>query len=133
MILTCVHGKTIANSFVKRIKAAVIEKLMRKGKRDQNLFYYDSKKKRDSNIFRIVLKNDSHCTVISNINTQNKYSNRYYNCTGIVVIGKDKETGENISFLTHQDPLYFLVEGQREKFTVATQEVLLDLKERSVS
>ncbi len=39
---------------------------------------------------------------ISEINEKNKFSTGYLNCTGIVLVGIDKETGENISILTHQ-------------------------------
>lgn len=132
MILTCVHSKTIASYFIGKIRAIVVEKLTKKDTHAQNLFYYDPKKKRDNDVFRIVLESENHCTVISHTNSRNKYSNKYYNCTGLVVIGRDRETGENISFLTHQDPLYFLVTEQKEKFIVAISDILLELKERSV-
>ena len=40
----------------------------------------------------------SHC------DEKMKYSEFYLFCSGITVVGTDKITGKNISFLTHQDP-----------------------------
>jgi hypothetical protein len=45
-----------------------------------------------------------HVYVISGVNEKDKYSDNFYSCTGLVVCGTDKETGENISILTHQFP-----------------------------
>lgn len=46
--------------------------------------------------------------VISFCNEKNKYSENYLDCTGVVIVGKDKETGKNISFLSHQNPDFFI-------------------------
>ena len=46
--------------------------------------------------------------VISQCNNKNKYSHEYLNCTGVIVVGVDKKTGENISLLSHQNPEAFL-------------------------
>lgn len=43
--------------------------------------------------------------VISELNDKDKFSSGYYHCTGIIAVGKDKETGQNISFASHC-PLY---------------------------
>ncbi len=40
--------------------------------------------------------------VISAIDNSNKFSLGFGSCTGLIVAGIDKETGENISFITHQ-------------------------------
>ena len=53
--------------------------------------------------------------VMSKIDSQNKISSEFYDCTGIVAVGVDKESGENISFMSHQDPKEFLY-GYKEKF-----------------
>ncbi len=53
--------------------------------------------------------------VISEINNLNKKSDRYNNCTGIIVSGTDKISHENISFMTHQDPWQFL-RGEKESY-----------------
>lgn len=54
--------------------------------------------------------------IISNIDDNNKKSYGYINCTGLVVSGISKETGKNISLLTHQNPLATLYEA-KEIFT----------------
>ncbi len=46
--------------------------------------------------------------VMSLLNNRNKYSLAYLDCTGIVAVGTDRETGENISFMSHQNPDSFL-------------------------
>lgn len=46
--------------------------------------------------------------VISPVDNKDKFSSTFRNCTGVLVAGVDKITGENISFLSHQDPVYFL-------------------------
>lgn len=70
--------------------------------------------------------------VISRINNQDKFSNKFKNCTGLLVAGKDKNTGENISFLSHEDPDYFLSsEESRQKFMSDLKKRLEEIKERS--
>lgn len=46
--------------------------------------------------------------IISHIDEKNKYSNGYFNCTSLVLVFKDKNTGKNKSLLTHQNPNHFL-------------------------
>ena len=46
--------------------------------------------------------------VISLCNEKNKYSLNYFNCTGVVAVGISKITGKNVSFLSHQDPDFFI-------------------------
>lgn len=56
--------------------------------------------------------------VISECNNKNKYSHKYLNCTGVVVVGVDKETGKNISLLSHQNPeAFFKNKIVKENFT----------------
>lgn len=71
---------------------------------------------------------------ISPIDNSNKFSKGFANCTGLVVAGQDKETGENISFLSHQDPSHFLEERDNKKghFLDDLRQRLNELKERSV-
>lgn len=52
-----------------------------------------------------VWKNPNY--VISNIDSEDKYSEWYNNCTWIVLLWKD-ENWRHISMLSHQNPLYFL-------------------------
>ena len=50
---------------------------------------------------------------------QNLFSDKYINCTGTVGIGRDKLSGKEIAFISHQDPDYFLNKGaeETEKFS----------------
>ena len=52
--------------------------------------------------------------VISPITEQNLFSDKYLNCTGTVGIGRDKISGKEIAFISHQDPDFFINKGQEE-------------------
>jgi hypothetical protein len=71
--------------------------------------------------------------LISPIGERNWFSDRYMSCTGVVAIGRDVLTGKEISFLSHQDPNYF-VDGdkdKREMFSRALGDSLRALEARS--
>mgnify|MGYP001616859372 CR=1 FL=1 len=68
--------------------------------------------------------------VISPIDNSDKFSKSFLNCTGRVVTGQDKNTGEDISFLSHQDPAYFLRETNRNVFLSDLRQRLNELKEK---
>ena len=72
--------------------------------------------------------------VISDISEKNKYSVDYYNCTGVVAVGIEKKTGQNVSFLSHQSPSFF-VENKEErlKFKKDLIENIKKIKEQCVS
>lgn len=71
--------------------------------------------------------------VISPIDNFDKFSREFKDCTGLIVTGQDKETGQNISFVSHQDPEYFLkLEVNKNNFRINLSEQLAKLKERSV-
>lgn len=53
-------------------------------------------------------REDGHWYTISMLDSLNKYSLNYFNCTWIVAIWTSKKNWKNLSFLTHQDPKYFL-------------------------
>lgn len=59
---------------------------------------------------------------ISAVNERDKYSEMYFNCTGVVAVGIDKETRQEISILSHQDPEQFL-----EKYKEQYEEHLTDV------
>lgn len=70
--------------------------------------------------------------VISPVDNLDKFSVGFMNCTGLIAAGRDKETGENISFLSHQDPNYFLRWGlKKHNFIRNLKTRLKELKERS--
>lgn len=71
--------------------------------------------------------------VISPVDDLDKFSESFFDCTGIIVSGKDKETGENISFLSHQDPVHILVNKKNERrFKNDLNQTLVEIKKRSV-
>jgi hypothetical protein len=55
-----------------------------------------------------MLNSGKDTYIISPCDSSNKYSDGYQNCTGIIVSGVEKETGKNISLMTHQFPGWFL-------------------------
>ena len=91
-------------------------------------------KEEDMFHFEIQEGKTLHALTISEVDTKNKYSEEYYNCTGVAAVGVDKETGENISLLTHQNPRFFF---PNDKYGDIVKSALIErlqkLKERSVS
>lgn len=67
--------------------------------------------------------------IISPIDSSDKFSLKYAECTGMVVVGTDKETGENISFLSHQNPNFFLLYDDLNFFTELKKKVQ-EIKDR---
>ena len=55
----------------------------------------------NQDIFNVDFENGNVGFFISPIEKDfsNKFSRGYFDCTGLVVVGVDKETGQNISFL----------------------------------
>ena len=68
--------------------------------------------------------------VISIIDNKNKFTDEIRDCTALVASGRDKKTGENISFLSHQDPDKFLHDA-KDEFNFDLNKQLSELKERS--
>jgi hypothetical protein len=67
-------------------------------------YYGDQEKLTENNI----VSAGENTYVISDCTPSDKWSNEYHNCTGVVIVGKDKETAKEISILSHQDPWRFL-------------------------
>ena len=72
--------------------------------------------------------------VISPITEQDLFSDKYLNCTGVVGIGRDKASGKEIAFISHQDPKYFINKGPEftGKFVNDLKSTLNELIARSV-
>ena len=69
--------------------------------------------------------------VISPISSSDKFSRGYGDCTGLVAAGRDKKNTENVSFLSHQDPKYFLSsEVNQNNFVSDLEQRLSELKQR---
>jgi len=95
-----------------------------------NVDYYGKHEK----LIRQGFKNaGEYSYVISNLDSLDKFSKSFRDCTGIIVAGQDQKTGKNISFLSHQDPQYFLSkETNKNEFIKDLKEQLINLKENSV-
>ena len=69
--------------------------------------------------------------VISTIDDFDKFSQNFYECTGLVVTGIEKSTGENISLMSHQNPGTFL-HDKPEEFAAHLLGRLAEIKRRCV-
>ena len=67
--------------------------------------------------------------VIPGFNEKDKFSERYWGCTGVVFVGKDKETGKQISFMTHQDP-YSILDDKEQIFKEDLSERIKEFKNK---
>jgi len=67
---------------------------------------------------------------ISTVDNFNKFSEKLLDCTALVVVGKDKTTGENISFISHQNPFEILNDKIGRKFNIDLKKRLTEIKER---
>lgn len=84
------------------------------------------------NLTKMDIKNAGRKSyLISPVNNLSKFSKSFVNCTGLVVAGRDKRTGEDISLMSHQSPDYFLSSKENEKtFSNDLGQRLKELKER---
>lgn len=69
--------------------------------------------------------------VISAVNEKPKFSEGFKNCTGVVIVAKDKETKKEISIMSHQDPKKFLEEW-RETFILDLSQTIRGLQDRAL-
>lgn len=86
--------------------------------------YYDSQ-----DVMRLKeLRNAGERTyVISPIDERSKLSDGYRNCTGVVVVGRAKDGGREISFMSHEDPEKFL-QRQKKSFIADLTKQLEEMK-----
>lgn len=63
-----------------------------------------------------INKIENRSYIISPCDFKNKYSIEFLNCIGLIVSGIDKNTGKNISFLSHQNPKILDNNESRAKF-----------------
>lgn len=83
------------------------------------------------NIARKKFLGGGRTWTISTIDNLNKFSERFFDCTGLIIAGKDEITGEDISFLTHQDPYEFLKDRNSIRlFTEHLQKRLAEISTR---
>lgn len=68
--------------------------------------------------------------VISKVDETPKRSESYRNCMTVIVVGEDKETGKQISFLSHQNPSYFLT-TEKDQFQKDLHSRIAELSSRA--
>lgn len=75
-------------------------------------------------------KNSGYETyVISRINKSNMYSEGYYNCTGIIMVGESKKEKKPLSFMSHQDTrIFFEGNDVNEKFKKDLSSIIHEFK-----
>ena len=69
--------------------------------------------------------------VFSVLDGQNKFSEGLFDCTGLIVTGIDKETGKNISFLSHQSPNVFLL-NKKDDFINHLKSRFVEIKNKCI-
>lgn len=74
------------------------------------------------------LQHRDRAYIISDISPGNKYTNELYSCTSIIAVGSDKQTGENISFMSHQD---CVAVDEYDSFALDIKKRLNELKSKS--
>lgn len=67
--------------------------------------------------------------VISPTDDLDKFSPHLFDCTSLVVTGREKQTGSNISFITHQNPRQFL-NNKKTEFLEDLEKKIKEIKER---
>ncbi|MCF7834156.1 MAG: hypothetical protein K9L98_02245 [Candidatus Pacebacteria bacterium] len=82
------------------------------------------------------LKNSGERTyVISRIDSEDKYSEAFVNCVGLVAVGENIITGKQISFMSHQNPISILGVNYREfekDLADSLKELKMNSKEGSI-
>jgi hypothetical protein len=78
-----------------------------------------------------IASHEEQSYMISSLDGKNKRSEEYVNCTGVAAVGREKISGENISFLSHQCPKWFLLSDKnKEIFLSGLEKILSEIKER---
>jgi len=94
--------------------------------------YFDSPAELEK---RGILNGGEETFVISPVDSKDKFSKTFRDCTGVVGVGRETATGENISCMGHEDPVYFLdsEDDKKEIFLAALRGRLNELKQRTIA
>jgi hypothetical protein len=105
------------------------EEYFDEGEKDYEINYYE---KHERLVFDDFKNPEESSYVISPVDQYNKYSVNFANCTGVIGIGYDKNLGKNISFMSHEDPDYFLKKRKNTNLLLKDLgETLSELRDRS--
>jgi hypothetical protein len=69
---------------------------------------------------------------VTSVSSEGKMSEGFLMCTGLVAVGKEKESKKNISFLSHEMPFAVLSKSLSVEFFKDVSLRLFELKEKSV-
>ncbi len=94
----------------------------------RNIFFGDSESEMDE---EGSLHNGMHSYLISSLDDENKFSGNFQTCTGVIIVGEDKDTHQNISILTHQTIGQVSYSGQ-EKFQKDLNQRLEEISDRCI-
>lgn len=94
-------------------------------KNPKNINWESSKKEIKENNFL----GGEQAYVFSEIDNSDKFSKKFTRCIGLVVSGVDRQTGQNISFISHQDPFKILLD-KKEEFENHLKQRLNEMKSR---
>lgn len=105
------------------------ETFLRIEKDGQFINYYGDKEFYNKN----NIKNAGQKTyAISECNDSPKYSTKYYDCTGIIIVGEEKEGSKQISFMSHQDPQAILdTDNKKEEFNKDIIDSINEIKNKT--
>ncbi len=80
------------------------------------------------------LKNAGRETyVISPINPDSKYTEKLFNCTSVMAVGRARDKNTELSMMSHQNPRQFLYdERTRAEFTADLEDSLNELKHKCI-
>jgi len=98
----------------------------RKNKETNHISYYADSLDLNKQNF---LNGGNKTYVISTVDSSDKFSSTFRNCTGLLVSGIDKKTGKKISFLSHQEPTTVLT-YKKEMFKKHLKDRLDEVKDR---
>lgn len=77
-----------------------------------------------------MISPDKRTYIISGCDDKDKFSQNYIDCTGVVLVGTQRDTKKQISFLSHQDPKVILGKYQ-DQFRRDLSKRINELKELS--
>lgn len=88
-------------------------------------FYSDEEKLKEGKFLNAGKKT----YVMSPVDNMDKFSDDFFDCTSLIMVGKDKKSGEDISFMTHQNPDCFLVD-KKDNFVKDLQKRISDMRKK---
>lgn len=130
-IMTCAgHFSQFVDDPGETVALSTLLENVRKTEQDPNIFNLRFYGEEDYFKKNQILNGGRRSYVISPIDSRNKICKDYTDCPGIAVAGRRKDTREEVSFLSHQNPGYFLrTKEEKERFLADLKSRLREMKE----